>query len=436
MGDLYSVASRPEGVVYTDQVENVQCSIRQEVDIAQIVEIDDPEISSEESDRILEQSILHPIGCQRLRDIAIGKKSAAIIISDATRGVDTARVLPYLLRDLAEAGIRMENIVVVVALGVHRDADAAEMQTALGRFWGKVRIVNHQPFNSDELIHIGTTSRGTEVEINKTVFEADVRIGIGKVEPHEFAGYSGGRKSVLPGVAGEKTILHNHLPKFLFDSNAAPCVLENNPVHLDMVEAAAMLRMDFFVNLVQNAHGMPIGAFSGDILESHAAAVAFLEQRYSVDVHASANIFLTTPGVPLNIDFYQAVKPLFGLYPVLKANDVVVLYAACREGVNSPDMLAPFRHGTNCEQVMEYLQTNYRIQMDQALILCKLYRNNVRIIVSSPGVTNEDLETLMMYPAASLDTAMEMAVAFKQADNAVPRVCIFPQAQRAIIGQR
>ncbi len=433
MNELYSVAATPEGQVYSDRVEKTGCRIGRDVELVQVVTAADVEIDEPQADALVERSILNPIGSPRLREIAAGKKTAAIIVSDATRGVDTARVLPYLMHELELAGLHLDNVVAVVALGVHRDASDAEMAAMLGKYKGKLRIVNHLPCDSRELVDVGTTSRGNRIQVNRTVYESEVRIGIGKVEPHEFAGYSGGRKSVLPGVAGEQTILYNHRPEMLSDPKSAPCVLDGNPIHLDMLEAAGLLGVDFFVNLAQNARGVPVAAFAGDIVQSHRAAVAFLEERYGVEVSKEANIFLTTPGVPLNIDFYQAVKPLFGLYPILKENDIIVLYAECREGLNSVDMLAPFKHGSTPAEVVAYLHGNYRIQMDQALLLCKIFLKKVRIIVCSPGVKDEEVRTMLMLPEPSVQAALDRAVALKRRDGAIPRLCVFPQAQRAVI---
>lgn len=433
MDELYTIVRTPQGTRYIDRVEKIDCLIGNDITLTQVVTMKDAAMEEKDSDALIESSILAPIGAHRLCEIAADKKNAAIIVSDATRGVATAQVLPFLIRELAAAGIGTDNITVVVALGVHRDASDTEMKAMLGCCWGKVRVVNHQPFARDELVEVGVTSSGNTIEVNRTVYEADIRIGIGKVEPHEFAGYSGGRKSVLPGVASEKTILYNHRPEMIANPNAAPCVLRDNPIHLDMVEAARLLRIDFFVNLVQNARGMPVAAFSGDIVASHNAAVAFLEKRYGIEVAKDANIFLTTPGAPLHIDFYQAVKPLFGLYPIVQQNDVIILYAECREGINSVDMIAPFRHGSTPEEVLAWLTEHYRIQMDQSLLLCKIFMKNVRIIVCSPGVSDDEVSTMLMRPANSLADALKQAAALKRQDGELPRLCIFPQAQRAVI---
>lgn len=433
MGTPYSVSITPEEQCYCDSIEKIYCQIPDDIGIMQMVTLGDVEMDAAGADALVESSVMNPIGSPTLREIAAGRTTAAIIISDATRGVDTARVLPFVISELTAAGLRMEDMLAVVALGVHRDAGEDEMKAMLGTCWGKLRVVNHQPFDPERLVSVGTTSRGNDIQVNRSVAAAQIRIGIGKVEPHEFAGYSGGRKSVLPGIAGESSIRFNHRPEMLADPHAAPCVLRDNPVHLDMVEAARLLRMDFFVNLVQNARGMPVAAFSGDMVASHEAAVSFLEQRYGVSVSQNANIFLTTPGAPLNIDFYQAVKPLFGLYPVLKENDVVILYAECREGLNSVDMIAPFRQGDTTQRVLAYLMDNYRIQMDQALLLCKIYQKKVKIIVFSPGVSAAELRTMRMHPVDSLPAALEKAAAFKREDGEKPRLCIFPQAQRAVI---
>lgn len=431
MATPYSVHQEAGGRVYRDAVENVEARIPDGADFLGLVASAEPEAG--DPDELFGRALANPIAAPRLSEAARGRGNACVIVSDATRAVQTASALRHLVPELAAAGIGMDDIVVVVAIGVHRPATEEEMRSILGPYAGKIRIENHDPYGAEHLVDIGTTSRGNRILVNRTVHRAAMRISVGKVEPHEFAGYSGGRKSVLPGVSAASTIAHNHRPEMILDPNAAPGVLTGNPIHLDMLEAARLLGVHFTVNIVQNAAGSPIKAFAGDLEACHAEAVAFAGANYGANVPEGANLYLTTPGRPLNIDLYQSIKPLIALYPALNPGDVAVLYAACPEGVNSDDMLLPFANASDVDGVARYLADNYRIQMDHSLLLCKLYRKGVRIVAHSPGVAGESFAKLLMTPAGSVEEALAQGMDLVRAGGAPPRLCIFPAPQRMVV---
>jgi len=250
------------------------------------------------------------------------------------------------------------------------------------------------------------------------------------VEPHEFAGFSGGRKSVLPGIAGERTIQANHRPEMLLSPAARPGQLDGNPIHLDMLEAAGRLEIHFMVNVVVNQAGETVGMFAGHPAASHEAAVAFLRSFCQVRLPERPDIIVTTPGKPLNINFYQSVKPLIALAPLLQAGAALVLYSACPDGVGTEDMLIPYEGASDIEAVIGRLKREYRIQMDHALLLGKILQQGIRIIVASPRLDARLLRKLFMTPAATPQEALEIALTTAGTPN--PRVLFFPQAQRAL----
>lgn len=425
---MYKISLTGDKACYQDKLENVTIEIPKELcmGMAGIQEM----AAMEESACI--QSVLHPIDGKRLKEIAVERnaKSACILVSDATRRVPTAKVAKVLVDELTEGGVPMEGILFIVAIGVHRDATEEEMREMLGgQLYGKVRIENHTPFSYDNLISLGQTSRGTPAEVNRRAYECDLHISVGKVEPHEFAGFTGGRKSVLPGISSEKTIEHNHSTGMLYSEKAVPGNLDGNPIHLDMVETAELFRIDFTVSFVLNAQNEAAAVFCGPMQASHNAAINYLQAYCKVSIE-KPDIIVTTPGYPLNIDFYQSLKPLIALTDILVSDITVALYCECREGVNSPDMLSPFYQSSTLDEMIDYVIRNYKIQMDHALLLSKIFKKNVNIIVFSPNVSDEDIAKMRMIPAGSVEELMQKAMKVCAKDH--PKILFYPQAQKSL----
>jgi len=425
---MYQLSIENNTACYTDDMENITIKIPKD----QCLGIADtgPMVPVEETAFV--RSVLYPIKGKRLKDIALERKakSACILVSDATRKVPTAKVAGILVQELCDGGVPISGILFIVAIGVHRDATEEEMREMLGEnLFSKVCIENHTPFSQDNLITLGSTSFGTPVEVNKRAYECDLHISVGKVEPHEFAGFSGGRKSVLPGISSEKTIENNHSTTMLYSEKAVPGILEGNPIHMDMVETAEMFRIDFTVSFVLNAENKTAAIFSGPMLESHQAAVEYLMQYCSI-CFEKPDIIVVTPGSPLNIDFYQSLKPLIALTDVLDSTITVALYCECKEGINSTDMLRPFYNSTNLDEMIDYVIKNYKIQMDHALLLSKIFKKNVNVVVYSPNIEDKDLKRMNMFPSSNIADMMNQAI--KKSGKEKPRILFYPQTQKSL----
>lgn len=370
-----------------------------------------PELRAIDDEKWIEQAIYHPQYGSSLKTIAEEKqaKSACVLVSDATRAVPTSRLIRYVVQELIQAGMEYKNIHAIVGIGVHRPATEDEMRMFLGDLYGRITIENHNPYDSSGLIEIGQTSRNTPVIVNRRAYDCDLHIQIGKIEPHEFAGFSGGRKSVLPGISAEKTIHINHRPEMILHRRAAIGVLDGNPVHEDMTEAAELFRIDFGVNCVLNNRLELSAVFAGTMEKSFLAAVDFVRRNLAVKLHMP-DIIVTTPGQPLDIDFYQSVKALIALTEILDQNTKTVFYCGCPEGVNSPDMLRAFQSGEKLEEVVSYTKANYQIQMDHVLLLSKILGKGADIYTSCPNVSNEDLKAMFLIPCDSPQNALLSAV--------------------------
>ena len=379
---------------------------------------------------VVRNAFERPVGTPRLREIAKGDITAAVLVSDATRAVPTQAIVPYVMSELQAGGLRPENVTFIVATGVHRPATDEEMQRILGPEWrGRVRIENHDPYAEKRLAFLGATTYGTPVSVNRRAYESDLRIVIGKVEPHEFAGFSGGRKSVLPGIASEKTIRANHRPEMILDPAAAIGVYDDNPVSRDMMEAAEMLGVHFCVNVLADSAGGIADVVCGDIRESHERAIDVLKKRIAVPFPSRCPVLVTTPGRPLNINLYQSIKCIIAAAPVVADDGVIVAYSECAEGVGSVDMLRPYENARNAGDVIDFLLRNYEIQMDHSLLLSKILQRGVRVVLVAPNVGDETVKLMGLIPAGSLDDGIRIAADLAGAGS---RVSFFPCPQRCL----
>jgi len=425
---MYSINKKNKKIIYSDDIEKVKITI-DERNYLGLIDIQEPPELIWPGDFL--NSFKHPINSKTICELAKGAKKVAIIVSDSTRGIPTSKAMPFIINELEITGISLSQIVVVIALGVHRPASKEEMTEIIGNEYAdKLKIINHDPYDEKKLIYLGTTSLGTPVEVNKIVYQADLRINIGKVEAHEFAGFSGGRKSVLPGISSEKTIKINHRPEMILKKGSIPGQLKSNPINEDMVEAAKMLGIHFSVNFVLNSNGQIVGLFTGNLLDAHQKAVEFVISFCKVRIKEKPDIILTTPGFPLNIDFYQSIKPLISLQTILSEGGIIVLYTLCPDGFNSDDMLLPFKGAKNIDEVIDALVKNYKIQMDHALLLCKIFKRKIKIIASSPNVEEETLKKIYIEPAENPQKAVEKAFGISTKIN--PKLLIYPQPQRTL----
>jgi len=379
------------------------------------------------------QALRNPCGTERLRDIASGRKKITILVSDYTRAAPAKILLPLLINELHQAGINESQITIIIACGVHRPSTQGEIVRIVGKDWAKrLRVINHNALDLDSLTFLGKTGRGTPVWINNLVLESDLRIALGQIEPHEFAGFTGGRKSILPGVSGEETIQFNHSPDMIGHPLARPGVLKGNPVHEDMVEGALMAGLDFIVNVVLDRNLKITGIFAGDMVKAHKKGVDFVNSFSRIEISPQPDIIITTPGKPLDVDFYQSLKALIAVEPITFSETVIVFYSACQDGLGSmgEDMLGPFSGAATPKEVEVNLRNNYKIQMDHAFLLSRILEKGVKIVAYSPNISAKVIKKMMMIPAGSVQEGLDLALRLSTKRN--PRVLVYPQAQRSL----
>jgi nickel-dependent lactate racemase len=281
-----------------------------------------------------------PIGMEALADLVRRRKpkTATILVSDATRPVPNEALLTPLLNALELSGLFPTRITVLIATGLHRASTAAERQRLLGpEILRRVRVVDHDPRDPSALVTLsGKTPAGATVSVNRLFAQADLKLATGAIEPHFMLGYSGGRKSVCPGIVDLKTVERLHGPKLLGDPRAAAGVLDDNPCHREALAVARMVGVDLIVNVTLDHLGRTVGVYVGELEAAHLAGVRELEARCRAGVTEPADIAITSAGgFPLDGTFYQAVKGFVAPLSVVRRGGVVLCCAACKEGVGS-----------------------------------------------------------------------------------------------------
>ena len=280
-----------------------------------------------------------PASSKSLSELAKGRVSACILVCDITRPVPNGLFLRPMIEIMVESGIPIDQIVVLVATGLHRPNEGEELAELIGDPWvlEHVRVENHFARNSDDHIDFGRTStRGTPVSIDRRFAEADLRIATGLVEPHFMAGWSGGRKVVAPGVAGHETIRTFHSARFMEDPLAVQCNLVGNPLHEEQLEIVRMVGEIYALNTVIDEHRDLVHVTFGDIIGSHLAAVDFISGATRINVGRKFNTIVTSSaGYPLDKTYYQTVKGMVTPLDILSPGGTLIIASQCSEGFGS-----------------------------------------------------------------------------------------------------
>ncbi len=363
------------------------------------------------------RAIAEPIGTNRLADIVGPGDKVVITAEDHTRPAPSWVMVPPLLDELNAAGVKDEDITVLFACGTHRAVRPEEAERLLGpEVLKRVRVVSHDCRAPDH-IYIGDTSFGNKVELNKLFVEADVRILTGDIDLHYYAGYGGGRKSVLPGVASASTIQFNHA--MLLHPNARMGVLEGNPVHEDMMEAAKMADVAFILNVVMNARYEVVRAFAGDLERAFLEGVKLVDQIYKVPIEEQADVVVVSPGGhPHDIDLYQAYKGIHMALEAVKEGGVLVAVAECPEGHGHKvfhEWMARFK---TLEEMETQIKANFRLGGHKAYYLMKALEK-AHIILASAMPEEQVREVFRLEPARTAQEGLEKALEIAGRDASV-----------------
>lgn len=373
------------------------------------------------------RAILNPVGTPKLDKIAKPSDRVSIVVDDHTRPIKSKIIVKPLLKYLNKIGVPDENITLIIGHGSHRKIREDEAEYLLGKeVLERVNWSSHDA-NSEDLVYIGETSYKTKVYINKMFYDSNVRILTGDVCLHYFAGYGGGRKSVLPAISGMETIRHNHA--MLTHPKATTGNLDGNPVHLDMTEAAKMVNPQFIVNVVTNPKKEVVKAFAGNLEEAFMQGVKLVDQIYKIKVDKPADIVLVSAGgYPTDIDFYQAYKAIDSALRVVKPGGVLVVAAECRDGHGHPVFYEWMRKYQTIEEIEKEIKNNFRLGGHKAYYLLKA-KKKADIILISKMIPKEVKNIFRLEPAKSLDEALEMAFAKK---GRKAKILVMPEAAKVL----
>ena len=350
------------------------------------------------------RALMEPIGSPRLKDIVCPGERVAIITSDITRPMPTAKVMPALLDELYAGGVRPEDITLVFALGSHRHQTDAEREKIAGeRAWREIRCVDSDPA---DCVCYGTTSLGTPVEITRVVAEADRRICLGNIEYHYFAGYSGGAKAIMPGVSTRAAIQANHSRMVL----PACCAgaIETNPLRQDIDEAGAMVGIDFILNVVLSEHKEILRAVAGDVILAHRAGCAFLDTLYRKELSERADIVLVSQGgAPKDLNLYQTQKALDNAKHAVRDGGIIILIGSCREGLGEKHFEEWMLNAPTAPSLIERIQREFVLGGHKAAAIAMVLERAEVDLVSE--LDDDFVRSIFLVPQPSAQAALDRA---------------------------
>lgn len=347
----------------------------------------------------------NPVGAPRLRELLHPGQKIAIITSDITRPMPTATVMPSLLDEIYRTGVRPHDVTLVFALGSHRPHTEEEKKKLAGeRAYHEINIEDSDP---KDCIHLGTTKAGTPVDITRTVAEADVRICLGNIEYHYFAGYSGGAKAIMPGVSTREAIQCNH--RFMVDDRACAGNLKDNPIRSDIEEAAAICGVDYIVNVVLDEHKKIIYAVAGDVTKAHRAGAAFLDTLFLKKLRQRADIVLVSQdGAPKDLNLYQTQKALDNSKHAVREGGTIILIGSCKEGLGEKTFEEWMTRSPSPEAMIERIGRDFQLGGHKAAAIAMVLQKADIILVSD--LPDDFVKSIFLKPAHSAQEAFDEAM--------------------------
>ncbi len=375
---------------------------------------------------LVREAMANPYGSAKLSELARGKNKIVLIASDHTRPVPSRVIVPPMLAEIRE-GNPNADITILIATGCHRYTTREELVAKFGEeIVDNEKIVVHVSTDEDSLVTIGTLPSGGTLRINKLAAEADLLVSEGFIEPHFFAGFSGGRKSVLPGICSRETVMANHCSEFIASPYARTGVLEGNPLHKDMLYAARTAKLAYIVNVVIDEKKQAIYAVAGDVEAAHKAGCEFLSGLCRVKPIYADIAISTNGGYPLDQNVYQSFKGMTAAEATVREGGVIIMLSSCTDGHGGEDLYRELADEPDDKKAADKILARGRNQTVpdqwQAQILLRIL-SRARVIFVSEA-PDEMIRNMHMIPAHSIGEALEMAK--KMLGNSEPTITAVP----------
>ena len=379
----------------------------------------------------IKSTLRRPIGTPPLQDLVKPGDTVAIVFSDITRPQPRERMLPVLLGELSH--VSPEKIVLINALGTHRLNTDEELVGMLGKeIVESYRIVQHDAWDRDNMVYLGPTSFGHKTYINGVYMEANVKILTGFIEPHFFAGFSGGPKAVLPGLADERSVLGNHDAEMIGHPRATWGVTEGNPIWEEMREMAAKTEPTFLLNVTLNKNKEITGVFAGDVWQAHAAGTAFARQSVMVPVPEPFDIVITTnSGYPLDLNLYQAVKGMSAAALVVKEGGSIIAAAECWDGIpDHGEYKNILKMADSPQKLLEVIKAPGFLMQDQweAQVQAQI-QLKADVYVKTSYLSDEQIREALLLPCHSIEETLAQLL---QRYGPDATTCVLPEGPQTV----
>jgi nickel-dependent lactate racemase len=379
----------------------------------------------------IRSALREPIGTPPLRDLVKPDDTVAIVFSDITRPQPRERMLPVLLEELSH--VPSENIVLINALGTHRPNTDEELIEMLGREIAEgYRFVQHDAWDKGNMVYLGPTSFGHETYINGLYMGARVKILTGFIEPHFFAGFSGGPKAVLPGLADERSVLGNHDAGMIGHPRATWGVTEGNPIWEEMREMAAKTEPTFLLNVTLNKNKEITGVFAGDVWQAHAAGTAFAGKSVMMPVPEPFDIVVTTnSGYPLDLNLYQAVKGMSAAALVVKEGGSIIAAAECWDGIpDHGEYKNILKMADSPQQLLEVIRAPGFLMQDQweAQVQAQI-QLKADVYVKTSYLSDEQIREALLLPCHSIEGTLAQLLERYGPDATI---CVLPEGPQTV----
>lgn len=357
-----------------------------------------------------------PIGAPKLCDAVKGKKKIAVITSDHTRPVPSRISMPVILKHIKEGAPEAE-VTIIIATGVHRFTTREELVYKFGEdIVNNEKILVHDAFDVENMVYMGVLPSGCKLSVNRAVAEADMVIAEGFIEPHFFAGFSGGRKSILPGVASAVSVMSNHCGKLVGSPYSRTGNLKNNPLHEDMVAAARMCKLEYIINVVIDAEKKIVRTFAGDTVAAHEAGCAFVKEQCLVEKVASDIVLTSNGGYPLDQNVYQSIKSMTAAEASVNDGGIIICVSKCNDGSGGDELVRWFSEGKSAGEISDIIlktppeQTKGDQWMAQILSRIML---KATVIMVTDECSRSIIESMGMLWCPDIGTAIEKSYEIK-----------------------